>query len=152
MPFGFTYGGGKGPNSAGPSTPFESGMAINLQGQTLMPPDASADATYSSTIAPDFITDTITYDPENGNLVSTVTAVFDYTGILTGSQIVWKVFKDGEEDHSLRRVETWKLTPDGNARKPISFVFQSTGEYRVEMYVDSHFVQSGTLYVNGPAR
>ncbi len=103
----------------------------------------------------------------NGNFVeyqeSTVNAyginqigiLFDYTGFPVGAQEVWKVYTNGYEDPALRVVGNWALEESGSGIKFITYAFSSvfvfaSGEYTVDLYIDSHLVQSGTFYVEYP--
>ncbi len=69
-----------------------------------------------------------------------------------GQEVVFKVYIDGEEDPSWRFVEPWSLGESGSAEKPLSYAYSNTqvlssGEYVIEMYVDSHLAQAGTFVV-----
>lgn len=76
-----------------------------------------------------------------------VVILFDYTGIQPGQSQIWKIYRDGLEDPSLRVVTTWTLEESGNAVKYIGytasdiFIF-TPGEYTVEFYLDNHLVQN----------
>ena len=78
--------------------------------------------------------------------------LFSYNGFQDGQQVIWKVYRDGLEDPSLRLVETWSLGVAGSAAKPISYAgsnvfIMSPDEYRVEMYVDTELLKTGTFQV-----
>jgi len=84
-----------------------------------------------------------------------VIVLFDYEGMQDGQETIWKVYRDGQEDPSLRVVEQWSLGQAGGAQKPISFAYSNVffftpGEYAVELYVDSHLVQSGSFTIESP--
>ncbi len=104
------------------------------------------------------------YD-EEGNVVEyTVTDIFpagtdevfagfDYEGMQDGQQVVWKVYYNGEEDVSWRTVEEWSLGPAGSAEFPLSYAYSNvytlaSGEYLVEIYVDSHLAQRGYFNID----
>ncbi|MBI1877167.1 MAG: tetratricopeptide repeat protein [Chloroflexi bacterium] len=104
------------------------------------------------------------YD-EEGNFVDYVPAdsfpaganevliVFDYEGMQDGQEAVWKVYYNGEEDISWRTVEEWSLGSTGSAEFPLSYAYSNvytlaSGEYLVEMYVDSHLAQRGYFNIN----
>lgn len=75
-----------------------------------------------------------------------VLIVFDYEGMQDGQEVVWKVYYNGEEDISWRTVEDWSLGTAGTAEFPLSYAYSNvytlaSGEYLVEMYVDSHLAQ-----------
>lgn len=78
--------------------------------------------------------------------------LFQYAGFQIGQQEIWKIYRDGVEDPSLRVVNDWSLGESGSAAKSISYAASnvfilSPGEYRVELYVDSELLQTGTFHV-----
>lgn len=78
--------------------------------------------------------------------------LFKYNGFQDGQQEIWKIYRDGVEDPSLRVTGQWKLGVSGDAAKPISYAASnvfilSPGEYRVELYVDTELLQTGTFKV-----
>ncbi|HXV97931.1 MAG TPA: hypothetical protein VEC93_05870, partial [Anaerolineae bacterium] len=102
---------------------------------------------------------------EEGNFVDYVPAdsfpagtdevliVFDYAGMQDGQETVWKVYYNGEEDIAWRSVEEWSLGTEGEAEFPLSFAYSNvytlaSGEYLVEMYVDSHLAQRGFFIID----
>jgi tetratricopeptide (TPR) repeat protein len=96
------------------------------------------------------------YDPvENGtfpNGTKKVGILYDYQGMVSGKKEIWKVYRNGREDPSLRVVSEWSLNEQGTAVKPISYTYStvfhfSSGEYTVELYIDNYMVQSGTFIV-----
>ncbi len=83
-----------------------------------------------------------------------VAVLFDYEGMQDGQEVLFKVYVDGEEDPSWRVAEPWSLGASGAAEKLISFAYSNTqvlrpGVYTVELYVNSHFAQSGNFVVEG---
>ncbi len=104
-----------------------------------------------------------TYDDEGNfldyNLAETfppgtdeVLILYDYEGMQDGQDIIWKVYRDGEEDPSLRVVEEWLLGEAGGAEKAISYAYSRvfifwSGEYTVEMYVNSRLMQTGHFII-----
>ncbi len=83
-----------------------------------------------------------------------VSILYDYQGMTDGQEVVFKVYIDGEEDPSWRFVEPWSLGESGSAEKPLSYAYSNTqvlssGEYVIEVYVDSHLAQTGTFVVEG---
>jgi tetratricopeptide (TPR) repeat protein len=75
-----------------------------------------------------------------------VLILFDYQGMQDGQEVVWKVYYNGEEDISWRTADEWSLGSDGSAEFPLSYAYSNvytlaSGEYWVEMYVDSHLAQ-----------
>ncbi len=78
--------------------------------------------------------------------------LFDYSGMVTGQSEVWKVYRDGVEDPTLRAVNHWKFQDSGKGAKPISYAYSTLfvftpGEYTVELYIDFHLIQRGTFIV-----
>lgn len=78
--------------------------------------------------------------------------LFSYAGFQDGQQEIWKVYRDGFEDLSLRVVNDWSIGDRGEAAKPISYAdsnvfILSPGEYTVELYVDSELLKRGTFTV-----
>lgn len=103
------------------------------------------------------------YD-EQGNFVEYTTAeafpygtaevlvLFDYENLRDGQEAVWKVYRDGLEDPSLRLTETWSLSSTGSAEKSIGYAYSNVffftpGEYTVELYIDSHLAHGGTFII-----
>jgi tetratricopeptide (TPR) repeat protein len=81
-----------------------------------------------------------------------VLVLFDYSSVKKGAPEVWKVYRDGVEDPTLRVVGSWKLEEAGSAAKPISYAYSSLfiftpGHYTVELYIDSHLVGRGNFTV-----
>jgi tetratricopeptide (TPR) repeat protein len=78
--------------------------------------------------------------------------LFNYAGFQDGQQEIWKIYRDGVEDPSLRVVNNWSIGDKGYAAKPISYAASnvfilSSGEYRVELYVDAELLKTGTFHV-----
>jgi hypothetical protein len=81
-----------------------------------------------------------------------VEVLFDYSGMKKGALEVWKVYRNGTEDPTLRVVGNWGLEEAGKAAKPISYAYSdlfifTPGEYTVELYVDSHLIGRGDFTV-----
>lgn len=81
--------------------------------------------------------------------------LFDYAGMRDGQQEIWKVYVDGVEDPSLRVVSAWVIGESGSAAKSISYAYSNvfifrSGEYTVELYIDSELLQRGTFHVQEP--
>lgn len=81
-----------------------------------------------------------------------VTVTFDYTGYVPGQKVLWKVYINGEESPAYR--ESWieDLEESGSYFKYIGFGYTNvyvlpSGEYTVEVYVDSRLVQRGTFTI-----
>ena len=82
-----------------------------------------------------------------------VLVLFDFTGTQTGQSEIWKVYRNGFEDPSLRVVSLWALDASGNGIKRISFTSSNVfifapGEYVVELYLDYHLMQSAKFFVD----
>lgn len=78
--------------------------------------------------------------------------LFDYAGMTDGSDVVFKLYINGEEDPSWRIVDAWSLGSEGSAEIPISYAYSDTfvfdpGEYIVELYVNYHLVQRGVFQI-----
>jgi tetratricopeptide (TPR) repeat protein len=82
-----------------------------------------------------------------------VLVVFDYEGLQDGQEVVMKVYYNGEEDPSWRTVYEWDLGQAGEeAYIPLSYAYSnvyilSSGEYLVELYLDSHLAQRGYFII-----
>jgi hypothetical protein len=81
-----------------------------------------------------------------------VLVLFDFSGMQKGALEVWKVYRDGVEDPTLRVEGNWKLEEAGSAAKPISYSYSdlfifASGQYTVELYVDSHLIGRGNFTV-----
>jgi tetratricopeptide (TPR) repeat protein len=96
------------------------------------------------------------YDPvENATFANGIKKIgieFDYQGITRGQKEIWKVYRNGSEDPSLRVEGDWELEDSGTGVKPISFAYSSvfvlsSGEYTVELYIDNYLVQRGTCVI-----
>jgi tetratricopeptide (TPR) repeat protein len=77
---------------------------------------------------------------------------FDYSGMEDGKDIVLKVYVDGVEDPTWRLIVPWQLGKDGTAEFNLTPSYSgttalSTGEWEVELYVDSHLSQRGGFVV-----
>ncbi len=84
-----------------------------------------------------------------------VLVLFDYSGMKKGALEVWKVYRDGVEDPTLRVTGSWKLEEAGSAVKPISYSYSdlfifTPGLYTVELYVDTHLIGRGNFTVEEP--
>jgi len=67
--------------------------------------------------------------------------------------VLWKLYRDGWEDPSWRLLEDWSLGEMGSAEMPFAYsnlYFFSTGEYAIEMYVDSQLMQRGEFTIESP--
>jgi hypothetical protein len=79
--------------------------------------------------------------------------LYDFQGLNDGQKEIWKVYRNGIEDPSLRVVAEWEIGESGAAVKPISYAFSrafvlASGEYTVELYIDYHLVQRGTFVIS----
>lgn len=84
--------------------------------------------------------------------INQMVILFDYSGAVPGQSEIWKVYRNGYEDPTLRVVGAWGLQESGSAAKPISYAYSNlfvfaSGEYTVELYIDSRLVQRGTFFV-----
>jgi hypothetical protein len=81
-----------------------------------------------------------------------ILVLFDYSGMTKGAQEIWKVYRDGVEDPTLRVLGTWNLEAAGSGVKSISYSYSdlfifTPGEYTVEFYEDSHLIGRGSFTV-----
>ncbi len=73
---------------------------------------------------------------------------FDYRGMPSEKDVLFKLYINGIEDPSWRIHQKWELGADGTAEIPVSYAYSDTfvfepGQYVVEMYVDYQLVQRG---------
>lgn len=146
-PFTYTGPGGRGPDTSYPSTPFEAGMVIDLSAKSLIPPAIGSSNTITVTYPAAFDQEVFTYSKDRGIEISFVQVNFDFSNLQDGTAVLWKVYRDGTEDHSLRWQETWQNGDEGHAVKPLQFVFVAAGTYRVEMYYDGRLAQVGEFKI-----
>lgn len=78
---------------------------------------------------------------------------FDYSGMKPGSEMIFKLYVNGQEDPSWRIVEPWELGESGSAEIPVSYAYSDTftfesGEYTVELYIDYQLVQRASFTVS----
>jgi tetratricopeptide (TPR) repeat protein len=150
--FGIPWGrgGGGGFALAEPRTPFESGASLEVTSKLFFPYGSPGyDVTTERYDELDsevlLLADTFTHD------TAEIWTYFDYQGMRNGQQVVWKVYLDGVEDTSLRRVEAWSLGQAGWALKPITFVFGQPGHYELDLFVDGHLLQRGDFTITEAA-
>lgn len=142
-------GGGGGFAPAQPRTPFEAGIPLDSDTSIFFPEAYDTEATWQRPWSledheSDY-TDTFAYGSKS------VGIEFDYEGIQAGQSVLWKVYRNGVEDRSLRWMESWSLESAGGARKDLNFAFGGAGLYEVELYVDGHLAQRGSFTVEPPA-
>lgn len=82
-------------------------------------------------------------------------AVFDYSGMKDGQEVLVKVYIDGEEDASWRKVLTWDGGETGSYAIALAIAYSDTfvlgaGFYEVEIYVDGQLAASGSFVVLEP--
>lgn len=68
------------------------------------------------------------------------------------SQIIWKVYRNGYEDQSLRVVSNFDISGGSTWYQTFGYQYDdvfilASGEYTVEFYADNILVQRGTFYV-----
>jgi tetratricopeptide (TPR) repeat protein len=97
----------------------------------------------------------VNYQPNNSATfdegTKAVTVQFTYDGPAP-KQIIWKVLFNGVEDQSLRAVSNDDISNGDTWYRTFGYEYTnvfilSSGEYTVELYADSHLVQSGTFFV-----
>lgn len=89
---------------------------------------------------------------EFADTVSQISVHFDYEKMKDGSNIIFRVYKDGEEERSWRVNDEWTDGADGAYEQVLSPGYSETftfdpGSYAVEVYVDYHKVQWGGFTV-----
>jgi tetratricopeptide (TPR) repeat protein len=82
-----------------------------------------------------------------------VTVEFAYNGTAPTRQLLWKIYRNGSEDRSLRAVSETDLGAGALWYKTFGYDYTnvfvlSSGEYVVELYVDSKLVQRGAFYID----
>ena len=78
--------------------------------------------------------------------------LFDYSGATPGQSEIWKVYRNGYEDPTLRTIGSWGLLESGAGAKAITYAYSdlfifASGEYTVELYIDSRLIQRVTFVV-----
>lgn len=95
------------------------------------------------------------FQPFNNNILAygekTFSIQFTYEGATT-KQIIWRVYVNGYENSSLRKVFTQDISPSGTYYQTFGFGYTNIfilgqGEYLIELYIDNQLVQSGVLEV-----
>jgi hypothetical protein len=84
--------------------------------------------------------------------IKKVGILYDYQGMIKGQKEIWKVYRNGIEDPSLRVEAEWDLEDAGTGVKALSYAYSrafvlSGGEYTVELYIDNYLVQRGTFTI-----
>jgi hypothetical protein len=70
---------------------------------------------------------------------------FDYDGMLRGQKVLWRVFRNGEQDRLLGRHRDWDLDTRGLGSFTMSYEHTSLhsfspGYYVVELFVDQQLL------------
>jgi len=84
--------------------------------------------------------------------INSMVILFDYSGATPGQSEIWKVYRNGYEDPTLRVIGSWGLLESGAGAKAITYAYSdlftfASGEYTVELYIDSRLIQRGTFVV-----
>ena len=84
--------------------------------------------------------------------INSMVILFDYSGATPGQSEIWKVYRNGYEDPTLRVIGSWGLLESGAGAKAITYAYSdlftfASGEYTVELYIDSRLIQRGTFIV-----
>jgi tetratricopeptide (TPR) repeat protein len=87
--------------------------------------------------------------------VAEMDALFDYSGMKDGQDLLVKVYINGEEDASWRKLVTWESGAEGSYVLPLAIAYSETfvltnGSYFVEIYVDGQIVAEGEFTVLDP--
>lgn len=77
---------------------------------------------------------------------TSVVMLFTYEALQPSQSVMYRIYRDGQEDTSLRRPITG-LGTRGEAEVTIPLVFDQPGEYMVEVYVEYQLVQRGRFTV-----
>lgn len=97
-----------------------------------------------------------TFEPFASNILEygakTFDVQFDYKGPAT-KQIIWRVYINGREEPTLRRVFEQDISPSGTYYQSFGFGYTNIfilrdGEYLLELYIDNQLVQSGVLQIH----
>lgn len=95
------------------------------------------------------------FEPATGNIIpfgeETFTVEFTYSGTPPNTMI-WKVYKNGYEDQSLRIISQEDLSAGSTWYKTFGYGYTNVfilaeGEYSVELYADNNLVQSASFIV-----
>ena len=147
--------------AAGPALSAElKGLALALEETGDEPPGASIGATISC-----FGFGETKFDDTTGEVIGTESAksfpygtdevliTFNYAGMESGQDVVYRVYRNGNEQPSLRLRSEWELADLGNAyNRGISYAYGNrfilgSGDYDVEMYIDYHLVESESFSI-----
>lgn len=87
--------------------------------------------------------------------VTEMDALFDYSGMQDGQELLVKVYINGQEDASWRKMVTWQDGADGTFTLPLAIAYSDTfvlssGIYFVEFYVDGQIAGEGSFVVLEP--
>ncbi len=84
--------------------------------------------------------------------VTEMDALFDFSGMKDGQELLAKVYINGEEDASWRKLVTWESGTDGSYVLPLAIAYSDTfvltsGSYFVEIYIDGQIAAEGNFEV-----
>lgn len=84
--------------------------------------------------------------------VTEMDALFDFTGMKDGQELLVKVYINGEEDASWRKLVTWDSGSEGEYVMPLAIAYSDTfvltaGNYYVELYIDGQIAAEGNFNV-----
>lgn len=84
--------------------------------------------------------------------VNEMDALFDYSDMKDGQELLIKVYINGEEDASWRKLVTWESGAEGAYSIPLAIAYSDTfvltpGNYFVEIYIDGQVAAEGNFYV-----
>ncbi|MBL8063304.1 MAG: tetratricopeptide repeat protein [Anaerolineales bacterium] len=97
----------------------------------------------------------ISFEPAANSVIPYGEKGFSVEYVYSGpapSQLIWKVFRNGYEDQSLRVVSYFDISSGNTWYQTFGYQFDdvfilASGEYTVEFYADNILVQRGTFYV-----
>lgn len=87
--------------------------------------------------------------------VNEMDALFDYSGMKDGQELLIKVYINGEEDASWRKLVTWEGGAEGSYIIPLAIAYSDTfvlssGTFFVEIYLDGQIAAEGGFFVLEP--
>ncbi|MCA0458785.1 MAG: hypothetical protein LCI00_32845 [Chloroflexi bacterium] len=87
--------------------------------------------------------------------VTEMDALFNFSGMQDGQDILVKVYINGAEDASWRKLLTWELGAEGSAIIPLAIAYSDTfviqpNYYFVELYIDGQVAAEGGFTVLEP--
>ncbi len=80
---------------------------------------------------------------------TSIYAIWDYADVKPETEMVWKIYLDGDEQTELRYEGKWGLETTGSATKEInSWFVMAPGLYDVQVYGDGEMLASGSFQID----